>query len=118
MATGKPRTYPKAYPTPPKAYPKPPMSFPITPAPKQPATSRELSTEEKASRYDEFVRLKAAKRATRQQIARLNRQLEQLELEENKVLENDPAEYSTSKNLPLGRCTQCGYEICQCEDLG
>lgn len=87
-------------------------------APKKPATRRELSTEEKASRYDEFVRLKAAKRATRQEIARLNRQLEQLELEENKVLENEVADYTISKNLPLGRCTQCGYERCQCEDLG
>jgi ABC-type phosphate transport system auxiliary subunit len=77
--------------------------------------SRELSTEEKAERYDQLVNLKAAKRATRQQIARLNRQLEQLDLEENKVLENDLAAYSTSKNLPLGRCTTCGYEVCQCE---
>jgi ABC-type phosphate transport system auxiliary subunit len=87
-------------------------------APKQPTTSRELSQAEKAERYDQLVNLKAAKRATRQQIARLNRQLEQLDLEENKVLENDLASYTTSKNLPLGRCTTCNYEVCHCEDLG
>jgi hypothetical protein len=87
------------------------------PAPKPGQGSHQLSTEEKAERYDQLVNLKAAKRATRQQIAKLNRQLEQLDLEENKVLESDLAEYTSSITVPLGRCTTCGYEVCQCETI-
>jgi hypothetical protein len=88
------------------------------PAPKPGQGSRELSTEEKAERYDQLVNLKAAKRATRQQIARLNRQLEKLDLEENKVLESDLAGYSTSITVPLGPCQVCNYEVCQCDVPG
>jgi hypothetical protein len=84
-------------------------------APKQPTTSRQLTIEEKAERYDQLVNLKAAKRVTRQQIARLNRQLEQLDLEENKVLESDLAGYTNSKTIDLGPCSLCNFEKCTCE---
>jgi hypothetical protein len=47
---------------------------------------RELTIEQKAARYDQFVGIKEAKHATRRQINSLNRQLERLDLEENKVL--------------------------------
>jgi hypothetical protein len=39
-----------------------------------------------AARYDQIVNIRAAKHATMRQIASLNRQLEKLDLEENKVL--------------------------------
>jgi hypothetical protein len=54
--------------------------------PKPSTTARELTIEQKAARYDQFVNIRAAKHATRRQIASLNRQLERLDLEENKVL--------------------------------
>jgi hypothetical protein len=89
------------------------------PAPKPSGQgSRELSTEEKAERYDQLVNLKAAKRATRQQIARLNRQLEKLDLEENRVLESDLAGYTTSKTIDMGPCNLCGFSNCVCDVPG
>lgn len=81
--------------TAPHAVPKP------APKPSQ-DNARELTQAEKAARYDAFRSIRANKKATLRQIAHLNRQLDALDLEENKVLDDEVADYRM-----IEQCGQC-----------
>lgn len=90
---------------------------PLRPVPKGPIPST-LTVEEKAARYDHMLGYRKKKRSVKRQIAQLYREMENLEAEETKVLDQDLAARFGELDGTAEPCPVCSYERCICEPAG
>lgn len=108
MPAAKPKTKPVVSHIPPRPTPT------LRPVPKGPIPST-LSVEEKAARYDHMLGFRKKKRSIKRKLAELYRELDNLEAEETKVLDQDLSAGWSDPDEKSEPCQVCNYERCICE---
>lgn len=76
-----------------------------------------MTVEEKAARYDQMLSTRKKRRQIKRQISQLYHEMDNLEAEETRMLDQDIATNYGEAVGPVGPCTACNYEICQCDPV-